>query len=886
MRSWPFVGRTPQLERVRRIRCNPGGRAGVVIVGPSGAGLTRLARAAVDAAAADGCAVRWMMATRSASEIPLGALAQLLGGAEASPERQVLAQAAAHLIAGAGKRRLVLGVNDAHLLDPVSASVVHHLAVTRSAFLVLSARTDVSVPDPVFALWKENLLERVDVHAFDEDETADLLGRVVDGRVDRATVHQLQALSGGNATFLRELVEDGMRSRAFAPVGGIWRWAGPMRPARRLRDLVRAGIGPLASDEQEVLELLAFGGGLDADALLRRYGAEVLDGLEQRVLVLSRRAGERVEVSLAHPLYGPVLRSGTTPLRERAVHRRLAETFDEPDAAEDRVRVLSWRLAGGLPTPAQTLIAVAEQAMASAEPDHVATAEVARAAVARGGGFAASMVLAQALIGLGRAGEAEEVLAGLATAADTDERRVQLAVTRLGNLQWGVGAPERAAELMREVEQALRAEPARPELVVLRAAALLYEGRHAEALAAVSPLVADPDRLGPLAGPARAVAADALCGTGRHEEALRTADRARTALPATAAWAAGWGSAQLDSASLGALISLGRLDEATRLAAEGHRRAVAAGQPVAEALYGGWHGIALAQQGQLLAALDRLRDAAGAVPPGAFAFLAVVHAQIAEAAAMTGDAVAAAAAQRQAERVLDEVGEAGRMWVVLASAWVAAARGSPDAAGIALEAADHARAVRQLQPELQALHACVRLGDPAPVVARITAVTSGIDGPLAPAYARHAAAFAAGDAAGLDRVADVFAGHGALLLAAEAAAQAATRHARAGRAGAATLATTRAREWARRCPGAATPALVSLGAAGELTPREGEIARMAASGLTSRAIAERLTVSVRTVDNVLHVVYRKLGVTGRRELASVVGGQSSRMTGTVPGAAF
>ena len=51
-----------------------------------------------------------------------------------------------------------------------------------------------------------------------------------------------------------------------------------------------------------------------------------------------------------------------------------------------------------------------------------------------------------------------------------------------------------------------------------------------------------------------------------------------------------------------------------------------------------------------------------------------------------------------------------------------------------------------------------------------------------------------------------------------------------------------------------------------LTPREQEIAGLAARGLTSRDIAERLTISVRTVDNALQHVYRKLGLTGREEL--------------------
>jgi DNA-binding CsgD family transcriptional regulator len=52
-----------------------------------------------------------------------------------------------------------------------------------------------------------------------------------------------------------------------------------------------------------------------------------------------------------------------------------------------------------------------------------------------------------------------------------------------------------------------------------------------------------------------------------------------------------------------------------------------------------------------------------------------------------------------------------------------------------------------------------------------------------------------------------------------------------------------------------------------LTDRERQVATLAAAGRTSRDIAERLGISVRTVDNHLRRSYGKLGVAGRDELA-------------------
>jgi DNA-binding CsgD family transcriptional regulator len=66
---------------------------------------------------------------------------------------------------------------------------------------------------------------------------------------------------------------------------------------------------------------------------------------------------------------------------------------------------------------------------------------------------------------------------------------------------------------------------------------------------------------------------------------------------------------------------------------------------------------------------------------------------------------------------------------------------------------------------------------------------------------------------------------------------------------------------------------VSLSGTGvePVTTREREVALLAAGGHSSRDISERLSLSTRTVDTHLARVYRKLGITGRGELASALG---------------
>ncbi|WP_183094015.1 helix-turn-helix transcriptional regulator [Nocardioides stalactiti] len=60
-----------------------------------------------------------------------------------------------------------------------------------------------------------------------------------------------------------------------------------------------------------------------------------------------------------------------------------------------------------------------------------------------------------------------------------------------------------------------------------------------------------------------------------------------------------------------------------------------------------------------------------------------------------------------------------------------------------------------------------------------------------------------------------------------------------------------------------------------LSPREREVAAMAADRLRTKEIADRLGLSPRTVDNHLHSVYTKLGVSRRDDLAAALGSDPS-----------
>jgi DNA-binding CsgD family transcriptional regulator len=81
---------------------------------------------------------------------------------------------------------------------------------------------------------------------------------------------------------------------------------------------------------------------------------------------------------------------------------------------------------------------------------------------------------------------------------------------------------------------------------------------------------------------------------------------------------------------------------------------------------------------------------------------------------------------------------------------------------------------------------------------------------------------------------------------------------------------TRADALAQQCGGASTPALRQASERLPLTDREREIAMLVADGLSSRAVAERLSLSVRTVETHIYRAMAKTGTTSRDELANLL----------------
>lgn len=887
MSGWPLVGRSATLRTIVST-ARSGRRAGVVLVGPPGVGRTRLARAALaavctaDDRAAPGrrWSPGWVMGGSATRSIPLGAMVHLFpeldpGGA---PTARVLREARHRLLDAAGGDRVVLAVDDAHVLDETSAVLIQQLVVSGDAFVIATAPSGVVVPAPVFALWKEGLADRVDIGGLDRAQSDRLVvhalcddepGTLVDG----GALAHLWRLSRGNPLFLHELVDGGRDAGTLRRVGAVWRWEGPFPGTPRLTAMVEAQTGAMDDDERDLAVLLAFGQPLDSEVAAALFGPEVLASAERRGLLASTRDGHRVDLHLAHPLHTEVLRGRVTPLQEREIYHRLADAVARLGGhrAADRWRTASWQAAQGLPADPDELLSAALD-LRTRNPD--LAARLLTAAAEQDGGAAVRLRVACARIRLGHLEQAEAQLAGLGRLPELREPtptaravRLDVAVVRVHNLYWGLRAFDRAADVLAtalgpaDPPADPQADP--PAATVLRAFRALLDGRPPDALQIVLPAAEDPD-----AGlPVLAVAAMTAAKAGRYGAAIGYARRAQPLSLTLDDGAGGWLRFQLLAAWWYSLVQSGDLDAADEVALPCHREALEHGLDRYAALFATWVGIVAGRRGRPLTASRWLLQAAAAVPADQFSFTMPLVSELAVALGGTGRAGRAKAVLAEGERIPGDMLLTG--WAHPARVFLAGVEGrTTHAARIALDAAD---AAETRGHRLQALHTAVRLGLTGQVTDRLVELATESEGPLERAYGTHAAALAARDGPGLDRVAVEFADLGLLLLAAEAAAQAAHAHRGAGRNGATGASASRSRAWAQDCEGARTPALALVEGSGDLTPREHEIAALAATGMTSKAIAVELVVSVRTVDNVLRSVYAKLGVSGRGDLTQVAG---------------
>ena len=752
----------------------------------------------------------------------------------------------------------VLLVDDAHLLADDAADQLWSHAAVHNLCVVATVRSGEPMPGGVVRLWTGGLCERLDLEAMTVEQVQTLLGTVLGGDVEDRLSRTVHHRTEGNPLLIREIIRSARHSGAISRDHEVWRLVGPLSVDAGIAELIGGRLGLLAPAEREGADVLALGEPLPLPIAEAIIGADVLEELEQQGIVQSQPTTDGIAVTLAHPLYGEVLRSLLEPLRTRRLQQALLEAFDRRDD-DDRssVRTALWRLDVGAPPCGDELLRAARVARSVGAG---AAERLARAAVAAGNSTEAVVCLAEILVQQGRVNEVDQLLDGIdqntldpGAAAELLTVRA-LARTRLGELA-------EASALFTDAAQGLDA----PNLQALYAQSETLDGRPSIGARVARPLVADAEA----PAVARCIAGLALAAggafEGRNDEASGAAatlrvlcDEVHQELP--------FASGSMRVAGLTAATLAGHLDVASQQAQELYESALEGDDEWLRPRGASALGIVAFARGDVRTATRYFRITVATQNDFDRLFLRYNVAWLARAAAAAGLHEEARSALRDVDPSAPVCALFEYFWSIAEAAVLAAQGLLSDAIACDLDATRRAAAGGLWGVASLAAFDALCYGGGTSAAVLLASTVERVDGPLPALFGRVASAVMAADAEALDEASVALEHLGYLFAAADVAYLGGGVHRKAGQARAALQSVARSRELAARCDGAHRPWAVDAGIVHGLTGREQEVAVLAASGRSDAELAEQLGISIRTVQTHLARAYMKLDITSRAEL--------------------
>lgn len=866
IRQWPLLGRSEELQVIAEATLLTSvGASGIVLCGAAGVGKTRMAREAVARCGLRSARRHWIVGTSSARSVPLGAFADIASDFGPDPLRRVR-EVIDGLVGGSRNGEVIIGVDDAHLLDDLSAFTVHQLVTRRLATVILTIRSGESPPDAITAIWKDQHLQRLELQPLSLPEITGLVEHVVDGPVDSFSAQRLWRYTQGNVLYLRHLLDNEVSAGRLRQRSEVWLWDGQPELSPTLAELLESRISQVPRSVRDVLDALAVTEPMETDVLEAITDPDAVAEAEALGLISIDPHPQPASVRLAHPLLGEVRRSGS--LRMRRLRGRIATELARKGSTDPRDLVRRAVLAKDSDLAADPDVLLAATSAAMQLGDLRLAERLAQWAIGAGGGLSAKMVQAMAITWQERGTDAEPLLAELADET-TGAARAQIAILRAMNFALNLGdAPSAEAELDEQIppddeaaqaiSQALRALiglVCGRSSAVERAATVL-SGRPANDIAQMMSIwvlvsgLADLGRIDEI--PSAADAGYRLAETSSEASHLR--------LPLAIV--------QLIAYRLtGTLTSLD--DMIARIRHD----------TIDVPFQQGWHslfaGLSAMSRGDLPAAQRFLQQAIAHWEDGgggrmtrtfARSWLASVNAMAGRAA----DARREIAAIEQSPRDAD-VG-AWDLDRLIAEAWTCATEGAiSQAISMVRDAATKELERGRTAWEVVLLQTATQFGDHT-TAARLAELKDQVQGPRAPAAAAHASALAAGSGDALVDASRQYEALGDRVAAADAAAQGVLAYQSAGLLGGAMGAFATAQRLAAECHGAQTPALRAATTPRPFTARQREIISLAAQGLSNREVADRLTMSIRSVEGHLFRASQRVGANSREQLIAILRG--------------
>jgi DNA-binding CsgD family transcriptional regulator len=843
--NWPIAPRTPLRSRIEAALARRPFPS-VILTGPTGIGKTTLARTIVSQIAADGGTIVEVVALAELTDVPLGALAPALSsevvrGSSDLGER--LSNAVGAIVAS---NPAVVFVDDAPLLDELSAAAIYQLVRVYKIPCLLTSRDEHALTGAIQRLDHEMLVERIDVAPLDAHEVEALLEERLGKSVEPESVRGLLARSEGNPLVLRTLaIAAEEQQTIYEGTHGLI-VDEPALPAH-VSAIMSARVADLPPLVRNRAVLLALAQPLPRTLLTDPTTADSL--IRAGLATTTGIAGDE-RLALNHPLLTQVLIDECPPNEREKLAAEASELLTNSPDEQLHFRGVLLRLRHGVPSTSEQLTWAA--GYAHVVQDHALAVRLATLGCTPEPNCDGELTRGSALSALGD-GAAVAALNSAIGLATTDEQSA-LAMARLGHhLAIREGKAAEAAELA-GAHFASLLDPTAKALL----GAELMKWRSMAGTALPSNVTSEETTTGGDGGPG---ALAALIGEAMVTSMMgltkRTAAATSAARPLAATYALAFPFANelLNLNDFLVLVFDGDLLAAEEYARSRHER------PRSDSS-GLWsYTLALVtlhtgRAGEAHALADGAvrelawRDFTGLQGP-AIAVRATAATQLG--IPVTVDAEITDA-HRSDIKVLLQLAEA--------RAWQLAHNGELDAAAAhVLEAAQQGVTANHIALAALTASTAIRLGRGVVVADLLASLAETSGAPLIAALAGAASAQSTGSSDDLAAAAENLSSAG-LAASAMDLWELAARASAGGERARALRRTAELRGTGQQ--------LFSLFSAettnNELTERELFIARAAAARKRSHEIAVELGLSIRTVDNHLGRIYRKLGVRNRLEL--------------------
>lgn len=861
---WPFIGREDAVRDVAtRIADGPAGH-GVMLQGPAGVGKSTLLNHVSSQLTALGHLPLHIRGSTAAAAVPFGPFAPLFADFGITDVEGFAALTSLTTALRQRPPNAVLMVDDVARMDPGSILAVQQIVLSTGLKSVLTAREN-EIPPGISEMCDRGYISVDQVPPLTAEEVhqiaADYLGAPLSPRAAAALIEHVE----GNPLHLRELLLASRREGALTWTGTFYDLTGNLALSPRLHELIGRRFDALDQESTEVLELLAAGQPLPAAG----FADDLVQDLERTGFVDRSPLND---LRLGHPLYDDVLRTRTPSSWWRSTKSRAAQMLrtsveNEPEldraTLDTKHRAVVLELASGTPGEAEELAATAAWAAGRSNPE--LAAELARHALALKPVHLAHAVLGSAAATLGHLDEAEtHFRAAIDTAVD-DEDLARLAAPV--GLFWGARRqdPETALKVLHELAArscgqrpvpAVRSEIAAWFMMIGQSPGEMFDsdGDEVEQLS----LAVNHAFTGVIAGPLTMVEPAVTVG-------LPLAAKYQEQLPHALS--------SLRFSQVTAAALSGDLNQARALVRQYLNESDSVGGETSGVL-------------QQLAGLIELTQGKADV---AHTLAVDAHRNLSwrdVSGVLTSAKALLFASTTQQERSADEIartrqslpeGRPTDLRVAMLLAWAEARRlrNQGDIAGAsahAVQVGNELIAHHHVYLGAALLHVAVRLGDAEPVVETLQRLTDTSGGGLLSLLHQHAVAVRDQDHDAMLSLTERLIELGADSMAADVATQltrwlSASSRTFPTRTWLADLHTLRLEAGEH---GPWTAPLATRGDPTQLTDRELIVARLAAARLRSREIAEQLNIAIRTVDNHLQRIYRKLGVNDRTELAEAL----------------